>query len=187
MAGYAFFNTPSSIDYNSRLYHLEMEKMVVLSLNPHQFLTSRGLTIQNVMMWWKLSISCKIKVFMLLLQKKVWILTKIMLQNKGWQGSPYCHLCSPNNITEYFDHLFLLWPYISHIWFWMRKYPQFYINWQLFMDVIQFSKALPKNQLQAFLIVLSASVVCWSIWKMRKESCFSHTPLKSIRQIILMI
>lgn len=109
-----------------------------------------------------------------------------MLQNKGWQGSPYCHLWSPNNIPQYCDHLFLLCPYVSHIWFWMRKYQQFYINWQFFMDVIQFSKALPKNQL-AFLIVLSATVVRWTRCKMRKESYFSHTPLKSIRQMILMI
>jgi hypothetical protein len=65
-----------------------------------------------------------------------------------------------------------------------KSQDQFY-TWTSVADIITFALSLPKHSQTAFLIMFSA--LCWTIWKIRNESCFQHTKQKSFRSIVLMV
>jgi hypothetical protein len=67
------------------------------------------------LVWLKLHIPPKIREFMWLVSKNK-ILTKQNLVKKGWIGLTNCHFCG---LDEDVTHLFLTWPYVRKIWFWM--------------------------------------------------------------------
>lgn len=110
------------------------------------------------------------------------ILTKDVLQTKGWQGSPVCMFCHQ---LESVDHLFLTCTVAKQVWFWMGKSQFFFFTqWNTMEDIIEFSFTLSKSEQQAFLMVFSA--ICWTIWKHRNELCFQNAQPKSGRNIIFL-
>lgn len=115
------------------------------------------------LLWWKLPVPPKIRVFMWLVSKNR-ILIKHNLQKRGWTGNFYCHFCG---MAEEVDHLFLSCTYSKTVWFWMGQCQDFFTGWHSMSesDIVTFALTLKAENRSAFLIVVSA--VCWSIWKHR--------------------
>ena len=133
------------------------------------------------MLWWSLPIPYKIRIFMWLLAKNK-ILTKVKLQSKGWQGNTQCHFCSG---VEDVNHLFLLYPFVQKIWFWMGHSSYFYKDWTSIQDIINFASRLSKAHQTAFLVMFSA--FCWTVWKIRNDRCFNAVTHHTFRTVILLI
>lgn len=106
----------------------------------------------NAMLWWKVPIAVKIRIFMWLTHKNR-ILTKDNLKKKGWKGTDTCHFC---NNPESINHLFVSCPFTKHIWFYLGSCQDVSIGWKRFSDIIKFSNQLPNNHSQAFILVFSA-------------------------------
>lgn len=123
----------------------------------YKFLNFRGIKPRNVMLWWKLPIPIKIRIFMRLAYKNR-ILTKDNLLKRGWQGCNTCIFCTqPKSI----QHLFFTCPFTKQIWFYMGACQSVSSNWSKFSDVIHFGRQLPYSQKIALFIVCSA--VCWTL------------------------
>ena len=147
----------------------------------YRILNFRGVCFPNPMIWWQLPLPYKIQIFMWLLARNR-ILTKHNLCRKGWVGNTSCQFCPDSETT---DHLFLKCRLAQHLWFWMGKSQDQFYTWNSVADIITFALSLPKHSQTAFLIMFSA--LCWTIWKIRNESCFHHTKQKSFRSIVLMV
>ena len=150
----------------------------------YEFLAFRGIQQQNAMLWWSLPIPHKIKIFMWLLFKNK-ILTKAVLQHRGWQGCNLCQFCTGADREETAEHLFLKCPFVFKIWFWMGGIQDILYAWQSLDDILLYAMSLPSDEQQAFLVVVSA--ICWSIWKNRNAVCFDDKSSLSVRQIIMLI
>lgn len=133
------------------------------------------------MLWWKLPIPIKIRIFMRLAYKNR-ILTKDNLLKRGWQGCNTCIFCTQ---PESIQHLFFTCPFTKQIWFYTGTCQSVSSNWSKFSDVIHFARQLPYSQKIALLIVCSA--VCWTLWKLRNEMCFTNGKKKTHRQILFLI
>lgn len=132
-------------------------------------------------MWWILSISPKIRVFMWLVTHNS-ILTKDNLLIRGWVGPLNCQFCS---YDETIDHLFLNCTLAQRVWFWLGKSQDYMQQWHTLDDILTFALSMTTIQRQGFLLVVSA--VCWTLWKHRNERCFDHCHVKTARSIIFLI
>ena len=147
----------------------------------YSMLNYSGILTAHSLIWWSLPIPPKIKIFMWLLSSNK-LLTKSRLARKGWLGDTHCHFCSA---VETRNHLFLTCPFTQQIWFWLGKSQDSMHTWSNCNDILQFASTLPKTEQMGFLIMYSA--LCWTIWKYRNGICFNHSPLKTARNIILLI
>lgn len=95
-----------------------------------------------------------------------------------------CHFCSENSVEESALHLFLKYPYLSQIWFWMGNFQHYYLEWQPLEDIEQFVLTFPLKQRKPMLMVIS--VICWSIWRTRNSICFENKNISTIRNMILL-
>lgn len=133
------------------------------------------------MLWWKLPIPIKIRIFMWLSHKNR-ILTTDNLLKRGWQGVDKCQFCGQ---SETIHHLFLTCSYARYIWFYLGACQHINHQWLTLSDITHFANQLPSAHKNALLIVYSA--LCWTLWKHRNELCFNHGKKKSPRQIIMLI
>lgn len=86
------------------------------------------------------------------------ILTKRLLQKKGWSGDLHCQFYQQ---IEDSNHLFFKCHYAQKIWGWVGGCQSLCNQWNSIADVIQFAVTLPKTQKTAFLIMVCA--VVWII------------------------
>lgn len=121
----------------------------------------------------------KLEHFMWLMSKNK-ILTKLKLQEKGWQGDLSCQFCSQQEDNA---HLFFQCYFAKSIWFYMGNCQDISRQWCSMDDVIHYALTLNKTSRTAFLIVVSA--VIWCIWKQRNELCFRNSIVHSCRSVIL--
>lgn len=145
------------------------------------FLNFHGVQPIQLLLWWQLPVPPKIRAFMWLMSKNK-ILTKLQLQDRGWQGDLRCQFCP---LEESSDHLFFQCFFARAIWFYMGDCQHFRHHWTTLQDVIVFSHTLPKISRNAFLIVVCA--VIWSVWKQRNDLCFSNSIVHSCRKTIMHI
>ena len=154
-------------------------KFTVKSL--YQFLNFRGVKPRNAMLWWKIPIPLKIRIFMWLTSKNR-ILTTDNLIKRGWQGCDKCQFCDQ---PETINHLFFTCSFTKQIWFYLGACQQVSCKWTKLSDVVHFARQLPSKQKIALLLVCSS--VCWTLWKHRNELCFGTGKKKTHRQLILLI
>ena len=147
----------------------------------YQFLNFRGVRKVKPLLWWKLPVPPKIRAFVWLLHKKK-ILTKVRLQERGWDGDVTCQFCAS---AEDVNHLFFHCYFANHIWFHMGLCQDISQSWQSLDDVVSFALTLSKIRKTAFLIVVSA--VLWCIWRQRNDLCFNNSIHHSGRLVILQI
>lgn len=133
------------------------------------------------MLWWKLPIPYKIKIFIWLVARNK-ILTKQNLHRRGWVGDTKCQFCQQ---TETTNHLFLTCSLTQQIWFWMGNSQHHFTNWHSIQDILAFAGTLIGKAKTAFLVMFRA--LCWTLWKLRHESCFQKNTYKTFRTIILLI
>lgn len=147
----------------------------------YKMLNFRGVIFPNSMIGWTLPVPPKIKTFMWLVARNK-LLTKKNLSKKGWPGSTKYQFCSQEETT---NHLFLKCPLTQQIWFWMGQSQHYFSHWQNITDIIEFACSLKGKSKLAFLTMFSA--LCWTVWKLRNDSCFNNVPNKTFRTIILLI
>lgn len=147
----------------------------------YMFFNFGGVQPVKPMLWWKLPVLLKIKVFMWLMCKNK-ILTKAKLQEKGRQGDLACQICSHLEDNNY---LFFQCYFAKCIWFYMGNCQDIMLNFQSMDDVVSFALTLDKHKRTAFLIVVSVVILC--IWKQRNELCFNNSIVHSCRHVILTI
>ncbi|KAJ1687022.1 hypothetical protein LUZ63_018412 [Rhynchospora breviuscula] len=156
-------------------------KGVFSTHSAYNFLTFRGTLITKANMIWKLKVPYKIRIFIWLMSHNR-ILTKTNLLKKGWHGDSSCVFCGAEKTN---DHIFLLCPFAKSIWYWLGDSYNNYTSWHNITDILNFAKQLPKRDRDAFLTIFCA--LCWSIWKIRNDFIFNNTPLKTMRQTIMII
>lgn len=147
----------------------------------YKILNFGGIGTNQPMTWWHTPIPRKIQIFMWLTCRKR-ILTKDQLCKRGWKGDTKCQFCHEQETA---DHLFLKCRFTQQVWFWMGQSQLRFKTWNTIQDILEFAYTLTKYSRQAFLLVFSG--FCWTIWKHRNEICFQQIPVKSGRQLILLI
>ena len=130
---------------------------------------------------WKIKVPLKIKIFMLLLQRRV-ILTKDNLAKWNWNGDQGCCFCDHN---ESINHLFFdchfaktVWR-IVHMTFGLsppKNIPNLFGNWL---------KGIPKNDLRNIRVGLCA--VLRTIWNIRNDHVFNKQTSTSFLQVIHLV
>lgn len=123
----------------------------------------RGVVDKDSQIWWNLHLPLKIKVFMWMVFKQR-ITTRDQMIKRGWPGNPQCSFCS---LPESVEHIFLHCQFVKFLWFWMGDCQLLYPHWSNMNDLLCFANCLPKNEKEAFLIVISA--LFWALWKIRND------------------
>jgi zinc-binding in reverse transcriptase len=104
-------------------------------------------TANSADIWWNLSISLKIKVFILLVCHNR-ILTRDNLHKRGWDNTLQCLFCSEN---ESVSHLFVQCGWVKQIWFWLGQCQNYFHCWSRLDDIMQFALCLSHNLKKSFL------------------------------------
>lgn len=107
-------------------------------------------------------------------------LIKYWLCIRGWTGNTSCQFC---HSQEDVNHLFLDCYFARHIWFHLGKCQQLIQHWHYLDDLVMYALSLNKTSRTAFLMVVSATILC--IWKQINDLCFNNYVTHSGRSVLL--
>jgi hypothetical protein len=109
----------------------------------------------------------KVKVFMWLAVRKS-ILTKDMLQPRGWRGDEKCQFCGGN---ETIIHLFFSCPLARYIWN-LASCVNSFKNKPVSVQHLLGGWMRDSRKSEFFLVTVGVAAILWAIWKTRNNACF---------------